>query len=190
MDASILAIHFDSFPVTAIGLDQVCILSPCFEEVLRELPYRAITPCPPGLPGGECPDLRDGVRDRDREPHLAERRQIREIIGQEGDVIPIQVVALEELSEGRELPPTGRLKALDTQLIGADPGGLRKTPTDQDDLDPGSPEEVDPEAVEDIEPLELDCLTGTGLTDIDPILGEYAIHIERDQAYAPRKLHR
>src|SRR5690606_33484625 len=87
---SAVAVIVMSFTVAAVRLDQLCPFTSRLEERLGELPDGAGAPAARGLPARLGPDLRDGVGDRHREADSPHRREIGQVIADEGNLIPGQ----------------------------------------------------------------------------------------------------
>src|SRR5439155_3702705 len=113
-----------------------------------------------------------------------EQREIREVVADEGAVLPREPAPLEQRRERGELA-RGRIlnHLVHGELARAQRGGGRFPSGEPDHEEPGGAEHPDAEAVLDVKALEFDRVI-TDHADVDPVVGQHAVDVEADELQA------
>jgi hypothetical protein len=122
----------------------------------------------------------------DRKTNPAKYRQIGEIIAGKGDFLPPDATPLQHLPKGSGFPGPGNLKQLCHPQFGRPQrGGFGVSPADPHHWEPDGLEQDQAEPILNIEPLQLHSIA-RNRTDVHPVIGQYAIHIQSQQANPSR----
>src|SRR5439155_5247585 len=164
--------------------EQALPLAPGLEDQLRHFPDRALAPWSRRHQPRGGLHLRHAVRHGDREPDAGEQREIREVVADEGAVLPREPAPLEQRRERGELA-RGRIlnHLVHGELARAQRGGGRFPSGEPDHEEPGGAEHPDAEAVLDVKALEFDRVI-TDHADVDPVVGQHAVDVEADELQA------
>src|SRR5947208_13542688 len=129
-------------------------------------------------------DLRHRVRDRDRQSHAREHREIGEVVTHERALVPPEPAAGQERVERRQLAGRGVLDQLvHLQLACPQRRGRRFPPRQPHHDEPRRAEHADAEAVLDVKALEFDRVIADH-SEVDAVVGEHTVDVEADELEA------
>src|SRR5947208_8176238 len=183
--ASSLGSARDIATLQEVFREQALPLAPGLEDQLRHFPDRALAPWSRRHQPRGGLHLRHAVRHGDREPDAGEQREIREVVADEGAVLPGEPAPLEQRRERRELARRRILNHLvHGELARAQRRGGRFPSREPHDEEPGGPEHPDAEAVLDVKALEFDRVIALH-PDVDAVVGQDAVDVKADELQAP-----
>src|SRR5213080_3251975 len=129
-------------------------------------------------------DLRHRVRDRDRQRHAREHREVGEVVADEGALGPCQPAAGQQGFERRELAGRRVLDELvHRQLTRPQRRGRRFPAREPHDDEPRRAQHPDAEPVLDVKALEFDGVIADDAK-VDAVVGEHAVDVEADELQA------